>query len=86
MDVSEGMLRRAAQALLRDYPRLRIHAHRRRLRARSRTACRPVADAWSLFLGSTIGNLTPAATADFLRALRRQLVAAATTSCSASTW
>jgi L-histidine Nalpha-methyltransferase len=73
-DVSEGMLRRAARALLRDYPRLRVHA--------------VVADyeqAWKLpprlerrlilFLGSTIGNFTPPATATFLAKVRRQLAA-----------
>jgi len=72
MDVSEGMLRRAARALLRDYPQLRVHAvvadyerdwtlppsARRRL---------------ALFLGSTIGNFTPAATAAFLAKVRREL-------------
>lgn len=72
MDVSGGMLRAAARALLRDYPRLRIHAvvgdyehHLQRIpRGRQRLV---------MFLGSTIGNLTPAATASFLTNVRSQL-------------
>lgn len=73
MDVSEGMLRQAARALLREYPQLRIHGivgdYERDLHRLPAGRQRLV-----LFLGSTIGNLTPAATVDFLRALRRQLV------------
>lgn len=73
IDVSEGMLRRAANALLREYPRLCIHAvvgdYERDLHRIPPAHRRLV-----LFLGSTIGNLTPAATACFLSALRRQLV------------
>lgn len=72
IDVSDGMLRRAALRLLREYPTLRIHAivgdYERDLHRLP-----PGRDRLVLFLGSTIGNLTPAATADFLRALRRQL-------------
>ena len=72
MDVSEGMLRCAALALLREYPRLRIHAivgdYERDLHRLP-----PSRERLVLFLGSTIGNLTPAATADFLRLLRCQL-------------
>jgi len=74
MDVSEGMLRHAALALLREYPQLRIHGivgdYERDLDHLPAGCQRLV-----LFLGSTIGNLSRAATADFLRALRRQLVA-----------
>ena len=73
MDVSEGMLRQAARGLLREYPQLRIHGivgdYERDLHRLPAGRQRLV-----LFLGSTIGNLTRAATADFLRALRRQLV------------
>jgi L-histidine N-alpha-methyltransferase len=73
MDVSEGMLRHTARALLRDYPRLRIHGivgdYERDLHRLPVGRQRLV-----LFLGSTIGNLSRGATADFLRALRRQLV------------
>ena len=72
MDVSEGMLRHATFSLLREYPRLRIHGivadYERDLHCLPAGRQRLV-----LFLGSTIGNLTPAATADFLRGLRRQL-------------
>jgi L-histidine N-alpha-methyltransferase len=72
MDVSEGMLRRAARALLRDYPRLRVHAvvadYEGDWTLPPRTQRRLV-----LFLGSTIGNFTPAATATFLATLRGQL-------------
>jgi L-histidine N-alpha-methyltransferase len=72
MDVSEGMLRRAALALLREYPSLRIHGivgdYERDLHRLPPGRQRLV-----LFLGSTIGNLTRTATAEFLRALRRQL-------------
>ena len=74
VDVCEGMLRRAALSLLQAYPRLTIHGivgdydqdlHRippgdRRL---------------VLFLGSTIGNFTPAATARFLAQVRACLTA-----------
>ncbi len=72
IDVSEGMLRRAALALLREYPSLRIHAivgdYERDLHHLP-----PGHERLVLFLGSTIGNLTPAATAHFLCTLRRQL-------------
>jgi len=72
MDVSEGMLRRAAHALLRDYPRLRVHAvvaDYERDWQLPHSARRRLA----LFLGSTIGNFPPAATATFLAKVRRQL-------------
>lgn len=72
MDVSEGMLRDAARALLRDYPRLRIHAvvgdYERHLQR-----IPPGRQRLIMFLGSTIGNLTPAATASFLTNVRSQL-------------
>ncbi len=72
MDCSEDMLRRAALALLRDYPHLRIHAivgdYERDLER-----IPPGRQRLVLFLGSTIGNLTPVATAAFLATLRRQL-------------
>lgn len=74
IDVSEGMLRESALALLPIYPRLHVHAivadYERHLDAIPHGHQRLV-----LFLGSTIGNLTPAATAQFLASLRRQLVA-----------
>ena len=72
MDVSEGMLRRAARDLLREYPGLRIHGivgdYERDLHRLPPGRQRLV-----LFLGSTIGNLTRTATAEFLRSLRHQL-------------
>jgi L-histidine N-alpha-methyltransferase len=72
IDVSEGMLRSAALTLLREYPHLHIHAivgdYERDLQHLPPGRGRLV-----LFLGSTIGNLTPTATANFLHALRRQL-------------
>jgi L-histidine N-alpha-methyltransferase len=72
MDVSEATLRSAASALLAAYPRLRVHAmvgdYERDLHRLPAGERRLV-----LFLGSTIGNLTPAATAQFLAALRRQM-------------
>lgn len=71
-DVSEGTLRRAARALLRDYPMLRIHAlvgdYEQDL-----DRLPPGQRRLILFLGSTIGNFTPDATASFLATLRRQL-------------
>jgi|SRR5579862_1578108 len=72
VDVSEGMLRSAARALLHDYPRLRVHAvvadyeHDWQLPVSSRRRL-------ALFLGSTIGNFTPADTATFLSRIRSQL-------------
>jgi L-histidine N-alpha-methyltransferase len=72
MDVSQGMLHAAARALLRDYPTLRVHAivgdYERDLDRLPRGHHRLV-----LFLGSTVGNFTPPATAGFLADLRRQL-------------
>jgi len=57
IDVSESMLRRSAQALLADYPSLRIHAvagdYERHLDRLPNGRRRLVA-----FLGSTIGNFT----------------------------
>lgn len=73
IDVSEAMLRRTALALLHDYPRLRIHA----LVADYEQDLEriPVArDRLVLFLGSTIGNFTPEATAGFLDRLRGRLL------------
>jgi len=71
-DVSEGMLRHAAYSLLREYDALHVHAvvgdYECDLDRLPRGAHRLV-----LFLGSTIGNFTPAATASFLTGLRRQL-------------
>jgi len=73
MDVSEGMLRATALGLLRDYPRLRIHAvvgdYEHDLEQLPHGRRRLV-----LFLGSTIGNFDAAATARFLADVRRQLV------------
>jgi dimethylhistidine N-methyltransferase len=71
IDVSQGMLRRSARALLRQYPRLRIHAvaaDYEALRYIPRYNHRLV-----VFLGSTIGTFPPAATARFLTAVRAQL-------------
>jgi L-histidine Nalpha-methyltransferase len=72
VDVSDGMLHRSALTLLRDYSRLRIHGvvgdYERDLEHLPDGRQRLI-----VFLGSTIGNFTPAATQDFLRALRRQL-------------
>jgi L-histidine Nalpha-methyltransferase len=72
MDVSEGMLRRAARTLLRDYPQLRVHGivadYEEELAALPAGRRRLV-----IFLGSTIGNFTPAATARFLAGVHRHL-------------
>ncbi|MFI5395334.1 MAG: L-histidine N(alpha)-methyltransferase [Candidatus Binatia bacterium] len=66
MDVSESMLRCGAQALLADYPEIQIHAvvgdYERHLDRLPRGRHRLVA-----FLGSTIGNFTPAEADRFLR-------------------
>ncbi len=65
IDVSESMLRRSAQALLHDYPRLRIHGvagdYERHLNHLPTGRHRLVA-----FLGSTIGNFTPLEAEAFL--------------------
>ena len=73
-DVSESMLVHTALALLRTYEQLRVHAlvgdyehDLGRLPAGK--------DRLVLFLGSTIGNLDPAATTAFLTALRQRLAA-----------
>ena len=72
MDVNESMLRRAAHALRFDYPRVRIHAvvgdYERHLHRLPRGRQRLV-----VFLGSTLGNFTPRATAAFLANVRRRL-------------
>jgi L-histidine N-alpha-methyltransferase len=72
LDVNEWMLRRTAASLLRDYPELRVRGivgdYHRDLGRIPAGANRLV-----LFLGSTIGNLTPQATAAFLGDLRAQL-------------
>ena len=72
MDVSAGMLRRSSGALLRAYPRLRVHAvvgdYEHDLEHIPCGQRRLV-----LFLGSTIGNFTAAATATFLSGVRNQL-------------
>ena len=72
MDVSEGMLRRAAAQLLEDYPWLRVHAvvadyevHLERLPAGRQRLI--------LFLGSTLGNFDRYATKRFLGGVRRRL-------------
>jgi L-histidine N-alpha-methyltransferase len=66
MDVSESMLRRGTHALLGDYPELEIHAvvgdYEQHLDRLPNGRRRLVA-----FLGSTIGNLTPAEAHRFLR-------------------
>ena len=74
IDVSEGMLRSTALALLHEYPRLTIHAivgdYEQDLHGLPPGHRRLV-----LFLGSTIGNFTAAETARFLARLRAQLTA-----------
>jgi L-histidine Nalpha-methyltransferase len=71
-DVSAGTLRRTASDLLDDYPELTVHAmvgdYEHDLERLPPGGQRLV-----LFLGSTIGNFAPAATAEFLGRLRRQL-------------
>lgn len=73
MDVSEGMLRRSAHALLAEYPSLAIHAvvgdYERHLARLPRGERRLVA-----FLGSTIGNFTPIEADEFLGRVAAQLV------------
>ena len=68
LDVSESMLRQSAAALRADYPRLRIHGivgdYERHMGHFPPARRRLVA-----FLGSTIGNFTPAEAVSFLRAL-----------------
>jgi len=72
VDVSAGMLRDAALALLRAYPQLRVHGvvadYEHDL-----DRLPPGRHRLFLFLGSTIGNLTPPAAAEFLANIRRQL-------------
>ncbi len=72
VDVSESMLQESALALLRAYPRLWVHAlvadYERDLHRLPASPRRLL-----VFLGSTIGNLTPAAMQLFLRRLRAQL-------------
>jgi L-histidine N-alpha-methyltransferase len=73
MDVNEWMMRRTAVALLREYPALRVHGvvgdYNRDL------GCIPKGtDRLVVFLGSTVGNLTPAATVEFLDNVRARLV------------
>ncbi|MGH9381433.1 MAG: L-histidine N(alpha)-methyltransferase, partial [Thermoanaerobaculia bacterium] len=74
-DVDHGLLERVARELANEYPELRIHAlagnFLHGLAALPDGERRLVA-----FLGSTIGNLQPAATVEFVRGLRRQLDAA----------
>jgi L-histidine N-alpha-methyltransferase len=72
MDVNEWIVRRTSTLLLRDYADLRIHGiigdYSRDLDRIPEGKNRLV-----LFLGSTIGNLTPKATAAFLAAVRARL-------------
>jgi L-histidine N-alpha-methyltransferase len=72
MDVSEGMLRQAATALLQDYSRLWIHGvvgdYERHLPHLPDGEQRLV-----LFLGSTIGNFEVAQATGFLSSVRQQL-------------
>lgn len=72
MDVNEWMLRGTALALLREYDNLRVHGV---IGDYSRDLDRipPADNRLVLFLGSTIGNLTPAATAEFLSQVRVRL-------------
>jgi len=69
LDVNEWMLRRTAMTLVREYPKLRVHAivgdYSRGLDRLPVGTGRLV-----LFLGSTLGNLTPQATAAFLADVR----------------
>jgi L-histidine N-alpha-methyltransferase len=72
MDVNEWMIRRTSAALLREYPSIRVHGivgdYNRDLDRIPEGTNRLV-----LFLGSTVGNLTPALTAEFLESVRAQL-------------
>jgi L-histidine N-alpha-methyltransferase len=72
IDVSESMLRRSAETLLTDYPALQIHAlvgdYERHLHC-VRSGRRQLV----VFLGSSIGNFTPAEAARFLRRVAEQL-------------
>ncbi len=72
IDVSESMLRESALVLRHSYPRLRVHAvvadYERDLHHLPASPRRLL-----IFLGSTIGNLTPAAMRVFLHQLRAQL-------------
>lgn len=72
MDVNEWMVRRTATSLLREYPRLRVHGvvgdYNRDL-----DRIPPGSGRLVLFLGSTIGNLTPEATTAFLQNVRTRL-------------
>jgi L-histidine Nalpha-methyltransferase len=73
VDVSESALKEAAQALRADYPELAVHGvvadFEHQLGQLPSGGRRMVA-----FLGGTIGNLVPAARAEFLADLRRSLV------------
>ena len=74
LDVSETMLRNAATALLRDYPRLTVHGlvgdYEEDLEHLPPGERRLV-----IFLGSTIGNFDPAGAIAFLSNVRRHLTA-----------
>lgn len=72
MDVNEWMVRRTAAALLREYANLRVHGI---VGDYSRDLDRIPAgrNRLVLFLGSTVGNLTPPATAEFLQSVRAHL-------------
>ena len=82
-DVDEATLRSAAAAIAAEYPGVRVHAvvgdFERHLPLLPAGGRRMVA-----FLGSTIGNLTPAVRSQFLTDLAAAL-APATCCCSAST-
>ncbi|MEV7416563.1 L-histidine N(alpha)-methyltransferase [Streptomyces sp. NPDC089919] len=72
VDVSESALTGAAETLLAEHPRLRVHAliadFTRPLELPDSPGPRLV-----VFLGGTIGNLLPAERAEFLRAVRAML-------------
>ncbi|MFW6051225.1 MAG: L-histidine N(alpha)-methyltransferase [Myxococcota bacterium] len=72
LDVSEEMLRRSAEALLRDYPDLEVHGvvadYERHLDRLPDGGRRLVA-----FLGSTLGNFPDADAVDFLRRVAENL-------------
>jgi L-histidine N-alpha-methyltransferase len=70
VDISAEMLQGSAQALLRDYPELRVHGvvadYERHLHRLPADGCRLL-----VFLGSTIGNFEPLDAVGFIGAIAR---------------
>ena len=71
-DVSEGIVRRAADELLREYPDLSVHAVVADF-AEHLDHIPPGEDRLCIFLGGTIGNFRPAEAVRFLRGVARRL-------------